>query len=918
VGASWEKVEEIFLSALRQEPGARRAHLDAACGGDVLLRGEVESLLASHERAGEFIEAPAVAFAPELPASVLKSDAGEASGGRHVGAYRIERELGRGGMGAVFLARRADDEYEKQVAVKLIHGGPADSLVTQRFLAERQILAGLDHPNIARLVDGGATSDGSPYLVMDYIEGLPLDEYCDARGLHVTARLRLFCEVCAAVQYAHRNLVVHRDLKPSNILVTPDGTPKLLDFGIAKLLDPMGAHTRTATATAARAMTPQYASPEQVRGESVTTASDIYSLGVLLYELLTGRHPYSFKTMLPTEVERVICETDPERPSAVVTRAAARAVRRDAPLNDPTPESVSRARGERPEELRRSLRGDLDAIVLMAMRKEPHRRYASVAQFADDIRRHLEGHPVLAHADTFSYRAAKFVRRHKAGVAAAALVLLTLVSGVVTTAWQARRATEQRDRAQRRFEDVRKLSNSLLFELSPKIESLHGATEARHLLLSRALEYLDSLAVEAADDLRLQGDLASAYEKVGDLQGNPTNPDLIELDEAIKSYEKARQIRLALLVIKPDDAEQLRRLAENYRVSGNIYEHANDLERSGRYLGDASALYERLLAADPHSVQLRLAVARSYHDLSKLSHNYNKWADAVSHLEKAIALLEELKMEGPEQVEVLVLLGQCRAQLGWSLSWDGKQKEGEAQMARAVELYEPLLDRNPDDVTVRAGLWLTYWLASAVYEEQNDVLSHEYALKALKTVQATVEKDPSDVRAKQQLAKSFSQLGQTAINTGRPLEAIRYLERSCEIQRGIIGAESKNTKLKSELASALTRLGQARTGHGSAQAALADLEKGAELYREVAANSAGDSRTSRNLANSHRLIAGVYEKLALAERGEKGRAARELAKNNYRTALDILSGLQRQVMLSEYDRKLVEELQATLRKYERQ
>ncbi|HEX8148054.1 MAG TPA: protein kinase [Pyrinomonadaceae bacterium] len=915
MGASWERVEEVFLAALRQEPDARGAHLDAACGGDEPLRAEVESLLASHERAAEFIEAPAAAFAPELPAAPPRGGASTTLAGRHVGPYRIERALGRGGMGAVFLARRADDEYEKQVAVKLIHGGLGDRLVTQRFLGERQILADLDHPNIARLVDGGATEDGTPYLVLDYIEGLPLDVFCDSRGLSTEARLRLFCEVCGAVQHAHRNLVVHRDIKPSNILVTPDGTPKLLDFGIAKLLDPVGAHTRTATA--ARALTPQYASPEQVRGESITTASDIYSLGVLLYELLTGRHPYSFKTLLPTEVERVICETAPEKPSAVVTRPAERHGEGGA-AGKLTPESVGRARGERPEELRRRLKGDLDAIVLMAVRKEPQRRYASVAQLADDIRRHLEGRPVLAHADTISYRAAKFVRRHKAGAAAAAVVLLTLVSGVVATAWQAKRATEQRDRAQRRFEDVRKLSTSLLFELSPKIEPLQGATEARTLLVRRALEYLDSLAVEAADDLQLQGDLASAYEKVGDLQGNPTNPGLIELDEALKSYEKARQIRLALLERVPGDTGQLLKLAENYRVSGNIHEQANDLERCARDLQAASVLYEKLLAGDPRSGQLRLAVARSYHDLGKLSENYGRWAEGISYFEKAVALLEELGAERPNNVEVLRLLGDCRAQQGWSLSWDGRQKEGEAQVERAAGIYEPLLAGNPNDVTVRKGLWMTYWLASAVYEEQNNAVSHDYALKALKTVQTTVDKDPSDVRARQQLAKSFSQLGQTAINTGRPAEAIGHLEKSCEILRGVIGAESKNNKLKTELAASLTRLGQARAGHGSPQTALADLEKGAEMYREVAANSAGDQRTSRNLANSHKLIAETYGKIAAAERGKAGHATRRLAKNNYQTAIDILSHLQVRGGISEYDRKLLEELQAAVRRYERQ
>ncbi|HEV2705794.1 MAG TPA: protein kinase [Pyrinomonadaceae bacterium] len=919
MGGSWERVEEILLSALQHEPDARRAYLDAACGNDGVLRREVESLLAAYERARDFMEAPAVAFAPDLPAVALESSAPAVTlAGRRVGSYLIERELGRGGMGAVFLARRADDEYQKQVALKLIPGSQGDPFLFNRFLGERQILADLDHPNIARLIDGGATEDGTPYFVMDYIEGVPINEYCDRERLSTSARLRLFCDVCEAVQYAHRHLIVHRDIKPSNILVTSDATPKLLDFGIAKLLGPEGAQQGQATATAARIMTPQYASPEQVRGESVTIASDIYSLGVLLYQLLTGRHPYSFRTLLPAEVERIICETDPEKPSTAVTRSE-EVFRDDGATAQPlTPETVSHARAARPEDLRRSLRGDLDAIVLMAMRKEPQRRYASVAQFADDIRRHLAGLPVHAHTDTFGYRAAKFIRRHKAGVGAAAIVALTLCGGIVATGWQARRATEQRDRAQRRFEDVRKLSNSLLFELSPKIEPLQGATEARNLLVKRALEYLDSLAREAAGDLQLQSDLAAAYEKIGDLQGNPTNPNLVELEEAIKSYEKARGIRLALLEREPDEAEHLRQLAENHRISGNIYNQANDLERSTENLQAALSLYEKLLKRDPQSESLRLALAQTYHDLGKIQATVNKWQDAILSLEKAIALLEALRSEQPGRVDVLKLLGDSRTQLGWSLSWDGRQKEGEAQAEQAVRIYEPLVHEHPNNVTLRSGLWLTYWLTSSVHEEQDDALAHEYAQKALSIMQETVAKDPSNIRAKQQLAKSFSQLGQTAINTGRHDEALRHLETASEILGGIIERESRNNKLKTELASALTRLGQAKAGRGHLQAALAEHEKAAEIYRQVSESSASDHRTARNLANSYNLIARTYEKLGQTLPHEQRPTTQQMAKKNYQTALDILLRLQAQGVLSDYDRRLLKEIQSTAQSHERQ
>jgi len=351
-------------------------------------------------------------------------------------------------MGDVYLASRDDDQYRKEVAIKLVQRGFDTDDIRRRFRHERQILATLDHPNIARLIDGGTTETGLPYFVMEYVDGLPLNRYCDERKLNITERLKLFRTVCSAVHYAHQHLVIHRDIKPGNILVTQEGAPKLLDFGIAKILDPDLSQPAGHTVTELKVMTPEYASPEQVRGEQVTTATDTYSLGVLLYELLTGRRPYRIKSRRPEAVARIICEEEPERPSTAISRVEEAAKSSGASGATVTPESVSAARNEQPEKLRRLLSGDLDNIVLMAMRKEPQRRYASVEQFSEDMRRHLEGLPVIAHKDTFSYRTAKFVRRHKAGVAAAGLILLTLVVGVAATAWQARTVRRERDKAQ--------------------------------------------------------------------------------------------------------------------------------------------------------------------------------------------------------------------------------------------------------------------------------------------------------------------------------------------------------------------------------------------------------------------------------------------------------------------------------------
>jgi serine/threonine protein kinase len=429
-GEQWNRVKELFEAAVDLAPNERAVLLSNECGGDDALRREIESLLDSDDHTDGFIEKPAF----EIPRDLF-SDADESLAGRQFGAYQVIREIGRGGLGAVYLAARADDEYRKQVAIKLVRRGLDTEDILHRFRNERQILAQLDHPNIARLIDGGTTDDGLPYFVMEYVSGEPINAYCDANALATTERLTLFRKVCAAVTYAHQNLVIHRDLKPSNILVTPEGEPKLLDFGIAKLLS-AGDELFTQTIPALRVMTPEYASPEQVKGDKIMTTSDVYSLGVLLYELLTGRRPYRLKTRTAEEVSRAITEQEPERPSTAISQRSDR----NSPVSGPSRTGTFRNP--------KSLRGDLDNIVLMAMRKEPSRRYASVGQFSEDLRRHLTGLPVIARKDTVSYRASKFVNRHRIGVAAAALVLLSLLGGIVATLIQVQTARRERAKAE--------------------------------------------------------------------------------------------------------------------------------------------------------------------------------------------------------------------------------------------------------------------------------------------------------------------------------------------------------------------------------------------------------------------------------------------------------------------------------------
>ena len=430
----WDQVKELFTLALERHPEERPGFLRQACGGNDSLCAEIESLLSSFDGATTFLEAS--------PTADLFFAQSRVMAGRRIGAYRIIGECGQGGMAVVYLAERADDEFRKRVAIKMVRPGTNTDAILRRFRNERQALAGLDHPNIVRLLDGGSTEEGLPYLIMDYVEGVRIDEYCDTHKLPTTARLRLFCTVCLAVQYAHESLLIHRDLKPSNILITKEGVIRLLDFGIAKVLNPQWSADTTLTRTDSRPMTPEYASPEQVRGEPVTNATDIYSLGVLLYELLTGHRPYRTRPDSSWELERFVCNEEPERPSAAVSRIDEKASLDGSTQTVITPQLVGEARAIRPEELSRRLRGDLDTIVMKAIRKEPEHRYASAKEFSEDIERHLSGLPIAAHKPTLLYRTGKFVRRHTESLATA-MLLLAVTAGLGT--WEARRFWKQRN-----------------------------------------------------------------------------------------------------------------------------------------------------------------------------------------------------------------------------------------------------------------------------------------------------------------------------------------------------------------------------------------------------------------------------------------------------------------------------------------
>jgi non-specific serine/threonine protein kinase/serine/threonine-protein kinase len=633
----WEELKGGLHAALELDPANRSACVEAFARRNPELRREIESLLASYlAMKTDFLHES------ETTATVGESGAIGSLVGRQLGPYRVVEPIGSGGMGEVFRAVRADDQYQKEVAIKIVRAGADSAFVVSRFKNERQILASLDHPNIARLLDGGATADGLPYLVMELVEGVRIDTYCDQHKLTTTDRLKLILQVYSAVQYAHQRLIIHRDIKPGNILVTPDGVPKLLDFGIAKILDPgsFGSDVEN-TMTLFRLLTPAYASPEQVLGAPITTASDVYSLGVILYELLTGRSPYGVHKRSSDELSRAVCEFDPERPSTTVTRSLTNGEGKII-----TAEQISAVRGGSPQKLRKRLRGDLDTIALVALRKEPHRRYSSVEVFAADISRHLQDLPVVARGDSARYRARKFVVRHRAAVSVVIAASLALVIGLAIAVREARIAHTERARAEQRFKDVRELANSDLFELHDAIQQLPGSASARNMVIQRALKYLEKLSRDAADDRNLMEELTTGYERVAALQGNFSGPGIGDTAAALTSYEKALELREALVASSKGDFNQSMAELRLMGAYDQVLQTAAKTGKAKRIAEQAVQISEQLRRVRPTDAPGNTAAALAHLQLASVlggngsSPSTREITGAISHDQQALGILE--------------------------------------------------------------------------------------------------------------------------------------------------------------------------------------------------------------------------------------------------------------------------------------
>lgn len=773
---TWEWVNELFSKAVELDPTEREKFLVEACAGNSALRTEVESLLEFDQGNEHFIEAPAFVFDPNFVAAAF--DQHDPVAMDRIGPYRVVKEIGRGGMGAVYLAKRDDEAFRKRVAIKLVKRGLDTEDILRHFRHERQILASLDHPNIAKLLDGGTTNDGRPYLVMDYVEGTPLKLYCDEQGLKTEDRLRLFLAVCSAVQYAHQNLIVHRDLKPSNVLVTIDGVPKLLDFGIAKLLDAGNDGQESHTVTQLGVMTPEYASPEQVRGEQVTTATDVYSLGVLLYELLTGRRPYRITSRRPEDVGRVICEQEPLKPStALQDELTARSG--DGRFGAPTKDGES----SRPSVSQ--LKGDLDNIALMALRKEPLRRYASVAQFADDIQRHLDGLPVTARTDTIRYRTSKFIQRHKLGVTAAAIVVIALAAGFTLAIWQAKVASEQRDRALAEAGKAEQLNRFLREMLSSADPGAGGKDVTVALVLNEAAkrvqtEFEDQPETAAA----LRSTIGMTYLGLGLYdEAEPHLRSALETRRRLFGSEHPEVANsmndLGELLTEKGDlalAEELYRSAIEISRRTRGPEHADtagimhnlaallllkgELEDAERVQRETLAIRRRALGND------HIDVAQSLNDLGVILGTRGNFAEAEGLHREALAICQ--KAYGQEHLTVAATM----ATLATVLEEKGNHAEAEDLYQKTLAMRRKLLGSEHPSVA-----W-TLYNYSYMLQSKGD---YQKAIELAREVVALRDKTLNDNHP--MIASSLQVIGRSLMGQGDAKTAEQFLRESLTLRR---------------------------------------------------------------------------------------------------------------------------------------
>ena len=836
----WQKVKEIFTEAVELPKENRAKFLNEAFNGDDEMRLEVEKLLASDADAKTLFNNFSI-----IPPETVKNV---------IGNYRVIKKIGEGGMGAVYLAERAD--LKQKVALKIIRHGADSDVILRRFRREQEILAALEHPNIARLLDVGVAEDNVPFLAMEYVEGVDLTAFANGGNLSVAEKLKLFRKVCEAVSYAHSRLVVHRDLKPSNIIVNSKGEPKLLDFGISKLISESESPEGKGTVTSLGMLTPNYASPEQFRGETVSTSTDVYSLGVILYELLTGVLPYQITGKRPDEVARAVIETNPQKPSEAVISYQLSVISNQSSSGNSaskdqrrTEENHGKTNPKSKIQNLKLLRGDLDNILLKALRKEPARRYLSVEQFSEDLRRHLAGLPVAARPDTFSYRAEKFVKRNRVSVASAALVFLILIAGIAGISWQYVRAERERASAERRFRDVRELANAFVFKYHDEIRDLPGSTRLREMLVKDALVYLNRLADDEASDISLKIELAQAFMKIGDVQGQAYDANLGDTAGAIASYRRA----VALLEDaanksnesnKFNDSSDSNELKARHELVTAYQKFSGLLSRGGdaqnvEYARKAVALGEELAAAPSADNEQRVRLAGSYLYLGDTLPPENDAERTIEIYLKGLEIIETVYQSEPENPAAIRRIIGLTQRLGFRYFLLAGEAVENGKPERAAEFYRtslPFYQRSSDiaekqfaldsqNAVNRRTLSATKLNLSQVRRETGETAAAIKAqLEVLEELSKVAAADTANYEAQSDLASVHDDLASSYAKSGDYADAFKYYRQAQNLLDGAIENDANNIEFWRSRRNTINRLGDALLAKG-------DYDEALETYR---------------------------------------------------------------------------------------
>ena len=696
----WQEIKEILERVIEIAPEIRAEFLAATCEGDAELQIEVESFLLEADT--ESLEDDAsVFFGDKVYANQII--------GKNIDQYKIISPIGEGGMGAVYLAEQQGEGFSQKVALKLIKRGMDTNAVLKRFFIERQILASLEHPNIARLLDGGSTADGLPYFVMEYIEGEPLRDFCDGHQFDTNERLEIFLKVCTAVTYAHQKLVVHRDIKPSNIIVTEDGTPKLLDFGIGKVLSPdWNDSAAEATKTQMHLMTPEYASPEQLRGQMTTTSTDVYSLGIVLYELLTGTRPYKFDSTNPLEISEKILTQEPVRPSAAVTQQRTTAATDEGRRN---PQSAIRNP--------RSLKGDLDNIILKAIHRETDRRYQSIQEFAEDIRRHLLGLPVTATADSRFYRLSKFIRRHRRSVGIGLITSLVLLTVSGFAVWQGIAATRERQKAEKRLTEIRNVAKSLMNETNNSLAKIPGNVTVQKALAEKSVALLDSLAGEETKDALLLSELAESYTKLAEIQ----IWSFREYDNAIENLEKSETIFQKILQSEPDEIDIRRKIHLTQVRQIEALQSTNRRERMFDVGREIIKNQRELIRIEPENPAHFANLAASFGWFGDQKAGFGFGDEAIQEFEKGMEIIDqaiEMQVGRSNTAEEKSKLARLIFIKAWLLGGTGENNRAIENYLKTAELTGEVYEEHPDLKENFDRLVTSYQRIAEIYEKEKN------------------------------------------------------------------------------------------------------------------------------------------------------------------------------------------------------